>query len=523
MSDTHVDNVLGLDTNTGLTWAQAYKTISKAVSADSPISAGDDVIVRHNVSTPYDLLTDEGGQISFEKSGTVGNPITVHPEFPGLVKPIIDVSGAPTGTDDVFDLKDNNYIDIEEFEVDGSNLTGQIDGIFDVNQCSFINIRKCNCHDLDIDAAGLKATASNQTPPANNIVVEDCDFVDIADSVSSTSSVLTFGNSNVNNIIVLRCNFSGLVDEGIKFQWEDAAADMNTVLVEDCSFIGVTGPDLAIKQSRDITIRGCYFGPGLSDSVELHGSHGVLIDDCKFRGTQSRGIEMLGAQFGGTWFRCGDITIRRCDFDNIGLTGSGGNPRAIDCAFLTDDYGDAVRIYNCTINGTLQQAGSGGDGIRIRLNFAAEDSEGSPTIRIKGCILTNNADRGIDITGDDPGVGEAVTIDNDYNCYDGNTGENIDTSGITRWTINDPETNGLTQDTDPLYVDEPNGKLRLVAGSPCIGAGDSSALASLHGGAADIGGHEYGAPVGSRLKNGKYYDGQTAIPDNKFELVNMER
>jgi len=94
----------------------------------------------------------------------------------------------------------------------------------------------------------------------------------------------------------------------------------------------------------------------------------------------------------------------------------------------------------------------------------------------------------------------------------------------TGWTWANNGTEPGEVSADPKFIDDASDdvrNLRLRHSSPCIRAGDFTKLASRHGGQADIGGWEYGAPIGKRLQRGKYYSGPTNVSE-LFELVRME-
>jgi hypothetical protein len=531
MSDVYVDNVLGDDTTGTGAIGAPYKTIGKGASSGGGLTAGDTLYIKDNPANPYLLVTDESSEIEIQVSGTSGNPISIRPWDDGDTV-VIDTEDPVTTK--VFDLNSNDYLDFYDIEVDGSNQSAnQISSVFDINECSYINFYRINCHDLDLVTACMNATTTGQTPPANNILFDKCRMADIADSVpTATAACIAMGGCNVNYWTIRGCTFDGAIDEGVKTQWQDASADINNIIIDRCNFLNVTGEDVNLKQTRDWIIRDCYFGPAANGAVDLNGAWNGLIERCKIFNIQGNGIRTLGGTFGGKTFRNGNIEIRDCEIIGCGTSAGSGNPRGIDFAWLTDDYGDAAKIYNCTIKGTLQYAGSGGDAIRVRCDFLAGNSEGDPTVRIKNCIITDNADDGIHLEGDDPtpGLTPTVTIDNDYNCYNNNTGSNIDSAPQTFWTVNDPETNGLTQDTDPKYRDAANNKYELAPSSPCIGAGDP-AIPSEKGSAPDIGGIEYGAPVTrpvgtsgrpARMRHGKYYKGHSEIT-GELELARMEK
>ncbi len=67
------------------------------------------------------------------------------------------------------------------------------------------------------------------------------------------------------------------------------------------------------------------------------------------------------------------------------------------------------------------------------------------------------------------------------NCIVWNTGDGISTSGVTTITVEYsdiqegwPGTGNI--DADPMFVDPDNGDLRLLPGSPCLDAGDNTAV-----------------------------------------------
>ncbi|HYE02277.1 MAG TPA: right-handed parallel beta-helix repeat-containing protein [Phycisphaerales bacterium] len=168
------------------------------------------------------------------------------------------------------------------------------------------------------------------------------------------------------------------------------------------------------------------------------GADGPAISSCLFVGNTASGFG------GGIAGLAGTMTLTRSVFTGNSASAGGG---ALTC------FGDSPAITNCTIAGNT--AGQGGG-----INITA--SNGTPEVR--NCILWDNTDAG--------GMGELAQIDRffsfgtfatvNYSCVQGWTGA-LACAGCAGNIA-----------ADPMFASAPQQDFALLAGSPCINAGDPS-------------------------------------------------
>lgn len=159
-------------------------------------------------------------------------------------------------------------------------------------------------------------------------------------------------------------------------------------------------------------------------------------------------------QGGGIYLFASDPTIRHCVLRNNtadlggGIRGFVSDPLVLNCVFrnnqalrgaaICNDLSNPV-VLNCTISGN--SAALEGGGIHNAMSFT----------RLINCVVWNNSN----------------------GSFSGDTNPIVTHSDVQGGVAG----NGNI-DANPLFVDAPNGDLRLLPGSPCIDAGDSTAIAS---------------------------------------------
>jgi hypothetical protein len=178
-----------------------------------------------------------------------------------------------------------------------------------------------------------------------------------------------------------------------------------------------------------------------------------------------------------------------------------------------DGSGNPFEIYANTIYDSQGDAAGEGEGIRVDLDDA--ESSGNIDGYVMNNISRDNNSDGICLEGDYLG---SVTIYHGGNCNYNNGGVAIDDGN--GWGDNSGFAANIT--TDPDHIDEANDDFRLNRSSPCIGTGDNQ-FSSLHGGPHDMGAVEFGAPIGARLRNGKYFRLVPASGVVGYILQDMER
>ncbi|MHC4086226.1 MAG: right-handed parallel beta-helix repeat-containing protein [Planctomycetota bacterium] len=270
-------------------------------------------------------------------------------------------------------------------------------------------------------------------------------------------------NDNSSNPTVVNCSFT----------WNNAAYyaamvnnDNSNPVVTDCIFAlneAINDGGAMANFESSPTVTGCTFsdntagghGGGMINSV---GSR-PTVTDCNFTGNEA-------SEAGGMFNNNGSSpTVINCAFtDNSATISIGGgmynltnsSPTVTNCTFsgnsaATDGGGMDNRVSsdptvtNCTFSNNSASGKGGG----------VDNYDSSPTLT--NCILWGNtAPTGSQINGGSPTV--------TYSDVQGGTGQSwFDTSCI---------------DADPYFVDVDANDFRLLSDSPCIDAGNNSAVPS---------------------------------------------
>jgi hypothetical protein len=187
----------------------------------------------------------------------------------------------------------------------------------------------------------------------------------------------------------------------------------------------------------------------------------TTVIDCVFmQNTATNGGDLGGAGIQSTW---GSVTIVNCDFvENTGTgTAQGGG--------VCVDAGDAV-ITNCRFWGN--DAFCGGGVANLASDFV-----------ITNCSFANNtAGYGggalmAAYGGADTLITNCILWGNSSQNYDDEIHEEAGPDTVVRYSNVRGGWEGEGNiDVDPLFRDAENGDLTLLDGSPCIDAGDNSAL-----------------------------------------------
>jgi len=304
----------------------------------------------------------------------------------------------------------------------------------------------------------------------------DCTFT--SNSASREGGGLTADNCNLVN-----CTFEG------------NAAEENGG--------GVFAPGDTSPEWTNCTFR--HNSAGRNGGGVCHGSQsGLMLTDCTFTANEA------GEQGGGAWVDQGNPTYARCRFvgNSAGWGGGialeGGSLMATSCSFVGNtafEEGGGLRSYwddatptlvNCVFAGNNAKIGgavsSEKQGVltncTVTGNVAEEDGGGLmarwESVVLSNCILWGNR-----IGAGDPNlamqvVGENVTLS--HCCVQGgpDAGGNI---GADPLFVRVPDDGGDGWGDDPATPDADEGanddfgQLWLRAESPCVDAGDSSALA----------------------------------------------
>ncbi|MFC1635813.1 LamG-like jellyroll fold domain-containing protein [Planctomycetota bacterium] len=277
------------------------------------------------------------------------------------------------------------------------------------------------------------------------------------------------------------------------------AGDQGTPVVTDCTFSGNTadyGAGMNNDDGSSTVVRNCTFtgnsaeqGGGMfnhylgspivtnctftSNSAKLGGGMWnqnctAIVTDCTFSGNAA---DIAGGGMNND--SNGNPKVTNCTFTGNSAQNSGGgmlnfwdsSPTVANCTFednsagwdgggmFNGDRGNPI-VTNCTFTGNLAQ-GSGG-GVWINDSRA----------KLTNCILWGNtATSGLQLA-----LHRNSSVVIDYcDLKGGLPGIDVDPSSFVTWGL------GNT-DADPLFVNAANADYHLQASSPCIDAGDNSAI-----------------------------------------------
>ena len=206
------------------------------------------------------------------------------------------------------------------------------------------------------------------------------------------------------------------------------------------------------------TVIGCVFSNNVAFSFDGHGGGmynencSPTVTNCTFSGNIALGNNVGSG--GGMFNENANPTVIGCTFTEntapFSLSAGGG---------MVNSYSNPV-IINCLFHANFAATGSG------MINFVAD-----PTMT--NCTFTGNGSRFAILNY----LSNPVLT----NCilWANNSGQMVDWSSSSTVSYSAiqggwPGTGNL--DADPLFVDPDNGDYRLSAGSPCVDAGDNTAV-----------------------------------------------
>ncbi|MCZ6492878.1 MAG: hypothetical protein O6933_02245, partial [Planctomycetota bacterium] len=233
-------------------------------------------------------------------------------------------------------------------------------------------------------------------------------------------------------------------------------ADSSNPTVTNCTFSGNTAGDSGggmVNSSSSPTVTNCTFSDNTAGSFGggmFNINSNPTVTDCTFEGNTG---DIDG---GGMYNLNTNVTRTNCDFTaNTASVGGGlGNAGATQ-----------VSVSNCTFRSNT--AASQGGAIS---NFC-----GGPvfnSLRATNCTFVSNTAGKISAALHNAGLCAEMTV---TNCilWDNFPNESVGTTTVNYSDVQGgwPGTGNI--DADPLFVDEANGDLRLMTGSPCADAGNN--------------------------------------------------
>jgi len=443
MTDYYVDWTGGNDSNAGTAEGTAWQTTSKVNTEwqAGTFSAGDNIYFKGGET--WDIDNAAKFLHLYGSNGTVGNHIYLgSKDGYGTGRPVLRNNTGVLGNGahiiytSTFTTPDppgpSSYFTIAGFEITSTNIA-QNQGAIQFHETEHVLLSDLYVHGFTNGEAG-RVNAITCLYSSKFITIEDCTITNIR------GEGLKFGRDNLLSddtsfITVRNCDVSYCDSEAL--EWKDG---MSFITVYDSSF-SYSGIGTDAGEAFDHFI------------VNIGGQHNHIYN-CRIFGT--RGDNRAGLYFGryteATDFSGRFTTVERCLFTD--LSGDFGAVRMRG--------GDNV-LLNCTIDncnyGVYGQTSSTGSG-------SNEDGK-----VVKNCIFDTITLYPVLLEDTE----NNYTFDN--NCYADGASNIWYYSGAARnyayvsGTLGQ-ETNGLT--SDPAFVDTVD--YELAAGSPCINAGDSSAV-----------------------------------------------
>jgi len=399
-----------------------YPTIQEAID-----SACDGATIIVGEGTYYENIIIEG------KSLTI---ISTEPNDPNVVAATV-IDGNQEGSvvqfyDCVEDIIFSGFT-----LVNGNGNSNYGGGIY----CSFSNPIVTNCTFIGNSAGGMD-NHWNSSPTVTN-----CMF--------SGNSGLHVGMYNYWNSspTVTNCTFIGNSAGGMYNYWNSSPT------VTNCTFIGNTGRGMSNDWNSSPTVTNCMFS-GNSNRGMFNNYSSPTVANCTFSGNSNHGMHNLdsnpvvtncifsgnSASYGGGMYNDeGNPIVTNCTFSGNLASSSGGG--------LYDDYDSSSTVTNCTFIGN--SAGGYGGGAYFRYK----------TSTLTNCIFWGNtAPTGSQIQYFYEPSSATVTYSDVQGGWPGVGNTDADPCFVYAgyWDVND------------MWVE---GDYHLLAGSPCIDAGDPNYVA----------------------------------------------
>ncbi|MHC4613584.1 MAG: choice-of-anchor Q domain-containing protein [Planctomycetota bacterium] len=285
---------------------------------------------------------------------------------------------------------------------------------------------------------------------------------------------------------VTNCTFSGnsaVVDGGGMYNWESAPT------VTNCTFGGNTagrdGGGMANRHDGNPTVNNCSFSgnTALRDGGGMYNyESSPTVADCTFAGN------MASVDGGGMCnFSEIDAMVTNCTFS--------GNSAVFDGGGLYNGYQSDVTVTSCAFTGNTASDDGGGIYNYYNIDAMVTNCTVSGNTAVFGGGISNNL-ASLTVTnctfsGNSATYGSALCFDSPdqqfpsglvmANCVLWNGDQGIWNNDGSTLTINHTNVQGGWPgsgniDADPLFVDAGHGDSRLSPRSPCIDAGDNTAV-----------------------------------------------
>ncbi len=202
-----------------------------------------------------------------------------------------------------------------------------------------------------------------------------------------------------------------------------------------------TGGGVSIHKGRQVSMTGCLFQENVvlsyGAAVSVTELQNLNLANCEFRDNASKG------DGGGLWQASSGLT----DLVNCVFVGNEADQKGGGIYWLCGD----LTLINCTFS--QNEARAEGDGIFLPATLT------KPNLRAANCILWNGSDETLVLESGGLGLG---TRNISFSCV-----EQLNLDGLGEGNIT----------ANPLFSEDGrNGNVHLTNSSPCIDAGDNSAI-----------------------------------------------
>jgi predicted outer membrane repeat protein len=378
-----------------------------------------------------------------------------------------DLEGNDVDVADPCDLLDEMTRDENSYHVvnaSGTNATAELDGFIieagNANEAYPENGDDTG-HWLQHFGGGLVAGEyrdQSQTPPGNLRII-NCTFQKNS-ALQCGGGIYTHGGSPEVNGCTFESNYAGAIGGGMYCSGEVSITDCvfahnaaqysagglyytGTGSITDCAFNNNDGRGLYIEGNGstsqltfDPMVTGCLFSDNKDGGISVAGGNPILISNCIFQHNQSSS-NGGGMYSSDSSFSEVPITLVNCVFR---LNEVEPNPQTDNMAL-----GGAIYVDGCTLN-------------IINCTFYMNDADHGDAISALRSISKIRIYNSILWDYDDEIYGGTVSVE--HSCL---RSRNVPGVGNTS--------------EDPRFVDPPF-DLHLIAGSPCIDAGDNSVVNS---------------------------------------------